>query len=138
MVCELHFRPNEIIKNDKYLQHDGSSSELLLGALVWSKFLYRLHFLIFHHTYLKLFSSRELAHKKDELIMKRHENEITSFLNSDMIHDFNDLTSNICKNADLTGWEFKVVTNKLYILTLNHENYLSVVTSVIINLELKV
>jgi hypothetical protein len=140
VVCQLHFHSTDIVRYDKQLQPDGSTKELLLNKprlkdnAIPSIFPNLPSYL----TKLKP-KERNDPQSRRNAVCQRQIDNVTNFLNSDVIIDFNDLKNKISTEVNMSGWEFKITDNGIYFFTLNFSNNnLTIDTSIYVSQILQV
>jgi hypothetical protein len=123
VVCQLHFHSTDIVRYDKHLQPDGSTKELLLNR---PRLKDNAIPSIFPNlpSYLTKSKPKERndPQSRRNAVCQRQIDNVTNFLNSDIIIDFNDLKNKISTEVNMSGWEFKISDNGIYFFTLNFSN----------------
>jgi hypothetical protein len=115
VVCQLHFRSDDMILYDKHLQPDGNCKQLLLksprlkDAAVTSVFPNLASYLS-----KPAIKERTDPEFRRETISKRQNDEVENFMKADIINNFNDLIT-FSIELNLIVWEHKIVEFGKYI-----------------------
>ncbi|KAK4884968.1 hypothetical protein RN001_001239 [Aquatica leii] len=137
VVCCKHFNDMDIIRFHKFLQPDGSCTQV---ALRYPKLKDVAVPCIFPNlpAYLSppAKSTRVDPETRRHNILKVHSERVSKFLKADDISDFNDLITNYSKQVNVFNWEVKVTATHIHFFIIKFEQPLAIERSISIDKEL--